>query len=170
MNRTIFFSMAVLLLAGGCGRAGGNLQRDQKQYEVVQEGQAGGVSSTIAAPGETSPPLMPMTGTNYDTTTAFTLDTTGTMTTTALPGTIAGTLPAQPTYRSYPSAPPRPQPATPPPTTTEAPEPAPPADQTAQPAEEKKDEGEREEEDQEDEEDEEDEDEPEQPAPPPPPG
>jgi hypothetical protein len=178
MKRTIIVSITALLLAGACGRAGGNLQRDQKQYEVVEEGQAGSVSSTIAAPGEVLPPLMPMTGTNADTTTAFNLPNAGTMTTTDYPGTIAGTLPSQPTYPRYPSSPPpRPRPAAPPPPTTTASEPPPPAEQPAQPADEKKEEQQNREEEEEEEPEEEEEEEkkdeekkPEQPQPPPPPG
>ena len=60
---------AVALLVFGCGRSG-KMQRDQKQYQVVQEGSASGVTSTINGPGETAPPL---TNTNADTTTNFTL-------------------------------------------------------------------------------------------------
>jgi hypothetical protein len=86
------------------------VQRNQKSYDVVNEGQASGVTSTINGPGETPPP---MTNTSADTTSNFTLapnvDTTGTLP----PGTIAGTLPPAypPMTSSYPAQPraPRPQ-------------------------------------------------------------
>ena len=81
---TIF---SVLIL--GCGRDG--LQREKKNYEVIEEGSAAGVTSTLHGPGETPPPA-PLTGTNADTTTAFALGTTVTDTTSTA-GTLAGTLP-----------------------------------------------------------------------------
>jgi hypothetical protein len=71
MIRKIPTLAALALLVFGCSRSG-KMQRDQKQYEVVQEGSASGVTSTINAPGETKPPL---TDTNVDTTTAFTIPT-----------------------------------------------------------------------------------------------
>src|SRR3954463_11171648 len=71
MIRKIPILAALALLIFGCGRSG-KMQRDQKQYEVVQEGSASGVTSTINAPGETKPPV---TETNVDTTTAFTIPT-----------------------------------------------------------------------------------------------
>ena len=89
-------SVLILLIfaAVSCGRS--KMQRDQKQYDVVPEGSADGVTSTINAPGETNPPMTSstITGTNVDTTTAFTLPGTATETTTGQPGTIAGTLPS----------------------------------------------------------------------------
>ena len=91
MERQIGISLAVLVLAAACHRGSSTMQREQKSYEVVSEGQANGVTSTINAPGETPPPL---TNTSADTTSNFTLapnvDTTGTVP----PGTIAGTMPA----------------------------------------------------------------------------
>lgn len=78
-----------------CGRSN-TMQRNQQPYDVVQEGSTQGVTSTINAPGETNPPVAEptITGTNVDTTTAFTLPATATSTTgTQQPGTIAGTLP-----------------------------------------------------------------------------
>ena len=115
------------------------MQRDQQQYDVVQEGSAnGGVTSTINGPGETPPALTTSTatGTNVDTTTAFTVPGTATATTsTAPPGTIAGSLPDSSTgfpsgYTPRPK--PRPRPATPPPTTTatDTATPPPPTDTT----------------------------------------
>src|SRR3954469_13451237 len=90
MENKLGFALAALVLAAACHRGSSSMQREQKSYGVVQEGQASGVSSTINAPGETTPP---MTNTSADTTSNFTLapnvDTTGTVP----PGTIAGTLP-----------------------------------------------------------------------------
>src|SRR5713226_7362424 len=93
MKKTLIYLASAAVLSAACHRGAGSLPRkDQKQYDVVQEGQASGVTSTINAPGETTPP--PMTGTNYDTTSNFTLpQVSGTATTTQPPGTIAGTLP-----------------------------------------------------------------------------
>src|ERR1041385_7747062 len=71
MIRKIPTLAALALLIFGCSRSG-KMQRDQKQYDVVQEGSASGVTSTINAPGETKPPV---TDTNVDTTTAFTIPT-----------------------------------------------------------------------------------------------
>jgi len=103
--------LIAVVLAAACHRGSGTMQREQKSYEVVSEGQAAGVSSTINAPGETPPPL---TNTNADTTSNFTLmpnvDTTGTMP----PGTIAGTLPATGPVSAMPQMP---RPAAPPPRT-----------------------------------------------------
>jgi hypothetical protein len=71
-------NLATLLFAGvcvvGCGRAK-DMHRQQQSYDVVQEGNASGVTSTINAPGETTPPTATaplttsMTTTNVDTTT-----------------------------------------------------------------------------------------------------
>lgn len=65
--------LTLLLLAGAC-REKGNPARKTENYEVVGEGSAGGVTSTITGPGEQFPALTPsMTGTMADTTTDFTL-------------------------------------------------------------------------------------------------
>jgi|SRR6185369_338649 len=127
------------VLAAACHRGSSTMQREQKSYEVVSEGQAGAASATINAPGETAPPL---TNTSADTTSNFTLtpnvDTSGTM----APGTIAGTLPgatpgapprviitntnppqAPPPRRKQPELPPPPPQQTDPSTTTAAPPP-----------------------------------------------
>src|SRR5436190_936074 len=68
--------------------------RKDQQYDVVEEGQASGVTSTINAPGETPPVTTPpITGTGADTTTAFN-STPGVMSTAGAPaGSLAGTLP-----------------------------------------------------------------------------
>src|SRR5688572_9538489 len=94
MRKTFVSLLSSLLFAAACRRSG-KLNRDQKEYEVVQEGSGGAVSSTISAPGEVAAPLMPtLTGTNADTTSAFNLPNAMTDTSTsAPPGTIAGTLP-----------------------------------------------------------------------------
>jgi len=74
-----------------------NLKRGQQNYDVVQEGSAPGVTSTISGPGETLPPATatPLTGTNADTTTSFTLPETQT-------DTIAGTMPPVPSAAPVP--------------------------------------------------------------------
>ena len=92
--------ITALIIAGlltGCSR--GVTRANQKDYEVVEEGSASGVTSTIAGPGETLPPI---TNTNADTTTAFNLDTNAVPAGPAStqPGTIAGTLP--PAYTPAP--------------------------------------------------------------------
>src|SRR6185369_6958944 len=89
-NKVKVALLAMVLSAAACHRGSSTMQRNQKNYDVVSEGQASGVTSTINAPGEATPP---MTNTSADTTSNFTLspnvDTTGT----AAPGTIAGTMP-----------------------------------------------------------------------------
>ena len=94
-NKLIYPLIASVLLTGAACRGDRNAV-SQQQYESVQEGSAAGVTSTIHGPGETIPP---MTGTNSDTTTTFSLNPNTPPPATAQPGTIAGTLPAQP----YPS-------------------------------------------------------------------
>src|SRR6266581_3838599 len=124
MHPKQFAAIFLILAAASCSRSG-KIQRDQQKYDVIQEGSSdGGVTSTINGPGETTPPLTTstVTGTNVDTTTAFTLPGTATTTSTAPPGTIAGSLPDSTT--GFPSGytparpRPRPRPATPPTTTT----------------------------------------------------
>jgi hypothetical protein len=71
MPRKIATLATIAFLVFGCGRSG-KMQRTQQDYQTVQEGSASGVTSTINAPGEPTPPL---TNTNVDTTTNFTLPT-----------------------------------------------------------------------------------------------
>lgn len=71
MTRKIATLAAIAFLIFGCSRSA-KVQRNQQDYQTVQEGSASGVTSTINAPGETTPPL---TNTNVDTTTNFTLPT-----------------------------------------------------------------------------------------------
>jgi hypothetical protein len=102
-NKLIYPLIATVLLAGAACRGDGKSGSGAgEHYETVQEGSAAGVTSTIHGPGEVVPPL---TGTNADTTTAFTLDP-NVAGAPAQPGTIAGTLPP-PAYPStqtpYPS-------------------------------------------------------------------
>src|SRR5687768_5095355 len=110
MKNKLIVALAVVGLLTACGGRG--TRADQKDYEVVEEGAVEGVTSTIAGPGETVPPI---TGTNSDTTTAFTLDPNAVPPTTPQPGSIAGTLP--PPMPAMPGAPPpmtqRPPDATP---------------------------------------------------------
>jgi hypothetical protein len=108
MRQKIVPLAAVAFLVFSCSRSG-KMQRTQQDYQTVQEGSASGVTSTINAPGETAPPL---TNTNVDTTTNFTLptnpaplgnDTTG--------GSMASSMPAYPT--GTPGMAPAPRPRTP---------------------------------------------------------
>jgi outer membrane biosynthesis protein TonB len=118
-------ALIAMFLAAACHRGSSSMQREQKNYDVVSEGQASGVSSTISAPGEIAPPV---TNTGADTTSNFTLSPNVDPTATT-PATIAGTLPS--TGPTNIPAPPRrviitntkpPRPA-PPSTETEAPPP-----------------------------------------------
>lgn len=87
MNPKVPATVALAILLTACGRDAAH--RDQEQYEVIQEGSASGVTSRIQGPGETLPPI---TGTNADTTTAFTIDPTTATGTAAPAGTM--TMPA----------------------------------------------------------------------------
>jgi hypothetical protein len=69
MTQKVASLTAIAFLVFGCSRSG-KVQRNQQQYQTVQEGSASGVTSTINAAGETTPP---MTNTNVDTTTNLTL-------------------------------------------------------------------------------------------------
>src|SRR5689334_6691623 len=69
MTRRIASFLFIAALASACGRSQ-SAQRKDQNYQVVQEGQASGVTSTINAPGETTPPI---TNTGADTTTNLTL-------------------------------------------------------------------------------------------------
>jgi hypothetical protein len=141
-------SLICLALVLGCGRAQ-TAKRTDQNYQVVEEGQASGVTSTINAPGETTPP---MTNTAADTTTNFTLPDNPAPLGAQPPNTVAGTLPpstaTQPRVQPPPMSSsatvplaqpkPRPQPPrtdttatqTPPPTDTTATEAPPPTDTT----------------------------------------
>lgn len=122
MKNKVIMLLAAVLMVAACGDSEGEAaRRDQQNYEVVQEGAAAGVASTITPVGE-APPLAPVTGTNADTTTAFTIPGQIPPTTSTQPGTLAGTLPP-PAYGSYPGNPPRPR------TTTTAPQPPAPSPQ-----------------------------------------
>ena len=146
MKKSVLIMLAsAVLFATACRGERSELRRDQQEYDVVQEGAGGAVTSTLQAPGETA--LPPLTGTNADTTSAFTLPTTTDPTQSGPPGTIAGTFttgtapgsmpqaPATPPSRPAPRPTPPPQPAPseprqpepqpePPPTTTTTVEPA----------------------------------------------
>lgn len=131
MNPKQFVAILLVLAAASCSRSG-KIERNQQQYDSVQEGSAQGVTSTINGPGETSPPLTTSTatGTNVDTTTAFTVPGTATTTSTQQPGTVASSLPDSTT--GFPSGytPPRPRPRPRPPVTTTT---APPTDTATPP-------------------------------------
>jgi len=113
MIRTTVIFLTCAAFTAACGGRSQSAKRTDPNYQVVQEGQASGVTSTINGPGETPPPL---TDTNVDTTTAFTLPDNPAPLGTQAPGTIAGTLPASPAYppgyMPVPAAP-RPRPVTP---------------------------------------------------------
>src|SRR5713101_8899682 len=91
MKKTLIYLAAAATLAACHGGSGSLKRKDQQQYDVVREGQASGVTSTLNAPGEANPP--PMTATNADTTSNFTIPQVSTTSTSqSAPGTIAGTL------------------------------------------------------------------------------
>ena len=119
MKRTTVLTMLLAVSLAACRDRETEMKRGQQQYDVVEEGSAAGVTSTINPLNEQQPvATAPMTNTAADTTTNFTLpNTLPPMTTTD--GSIAGTLPT-PVYE------PTPRPATPRPRTPEpAPAPAP---------------------------------------------
>ena len=99
----------LILTAVSCGGRQDKMQRDQQNYDVVQEGSTSGNTTNLNAPGETAAPMTTSatTATNVDTTTAFTLPGTATTTSTAPPGTIAGSLPTNSTGSIYGYTPPR---------------------------------------------------------------
>lgn len=70
MRTTLAVLLALSLLAA-CGRSRSDRAQAASDYEVIQEGSAAGVTSTLQGPGEVMPPV---TGTNADTTTAFSFD------------------------------------------------------------------------------------------------
>lgn len=88
-TKLIYPVVLMVVFAAACGGDDGRKSADQAAYETVQEGSASGVTSTIHGPGETLPPI---TGTNADTTTAFTLN--PNVAPGGTPATVAGTLPA----------------------------------------------------------------------------
>jgi hypothetical protein len=127
MTRTTAIFLICAALASGCHRSQ-TARRSAENYQVVEEGQASGVTSTINAPGETPPPL---TDTAIDTTTNFTLPDNPAPLGTQPPNTVAGTLP---TYTAYPPTPaPRPRPVTPPPPMSSGTSAPPPQPQAPQP-------------------------------------
>lgn len=92
--RIVVFLAAAIALAG----CGDRFRREKQiETEIVSESSVSGVTSTIVAPGEKPPPLAgvaPLTGTNADTTTAFTILDSGVSTTAIVdPGSLAGTMP-----------------------------------------------------------------------------
>src|SRR3954471_9845556 len=89
IERLLWIAVVVGVACHGNDKA---VRKDQ-QYDVVQEGQASGVTSTINAPGEAAAVTPPITGTGADTTTAFN-STPGVMSNAGAPaGSLAGTLP-----------------------------------------------------------------------------
>jgi hypothetical protein len=101
MTRRIVPFLLFAALASACGRSQ-SAQRKDQNYQVVQEGQASGVTSTINAPGETTPP---MTNTGVDTTTNLTLLDNPAPLGTQGTSNIAGTLPTTTTPAPAAAAP-----------------------------------------------------------------
>lgn len=96
MKNKLIFPLIFVVFGVACGGDDGARRGSQQSYEVVQEGSASGVTSTIQGPGETLPPL---TGTNADTTTAFAIDpnaVAGAPAPQQTPGTLAGAMPSYP--------------------------------------------------------------------------
>lgn len=107
----VVFLAAAIALAG----CGDKFRREKQiETEIVSESSVSGVTSTIVAPGEKAPPLAgtaPLTGTNADTTTAFTiLDSGVPASSTVDPGSLAGTLPLPGSPDPVTSPPPAPRP------------------------------------------------------------
>jgi hypothetical protein len=135
MKNKLIVALTLAAWLTACGRNDARSSKNQQEYEVVQEGAASGVTSTIQGPGETVPPI---TNTNADTTTAFAFNPGTVTSTTPAPGTVAGTLPP-------PMPPPMPAATPPPPMTSSTrpapvvaqprPQPAPPPTQTEPPPE-----------------------------------
>ncbi|HYK00946.1 MAG TPA: hypothetical protein VE974_04265 [Thermoanaerobaculia bacterium] len=98
MKSKLIYPIVVVVFAAACGGDGedGKTVAGQ-QYETVQEGSAAGVTSSIAGPGETLPPI---TNTNADTTSAFALDPNAASMSPQPSGAVAGTMPppSQPVY------------------------------------------------------------------------
>jgi hypothetical protein len=106
MIRKIAILATFVVLIAGCSRSG-KMQRGQQQYQTVQEGSASGVTSTINGPGETPAPV---TDTNADTTTNFTLPTNPNPLGNSTAGSVVGSIPS--TYPGSAGVPVRRQPRT----------------------------------------------------------
>src|SRR5436309_14016611 len=101
-GKTLMILLAISVAA--CGGRSRTMQRTQQQYDVVQEGQASGATSTINAPGEARPPTA--TQTAVDTTTNFTLPgATASNAATQAPASVATTLPPARTTAGLPGVP-----------------------------------------------------------------
>src|SRR5437764_6676733 len=109
MTRRMASFLLFAALVSGCGRSQPAQRKDQN-YQVVQEGQASGVTSTINGPGEATPP---MTNTGVDTTTNLTLLDNPAPLGTQGTSNVAGTLPQATT--TAPAAPRTAPTSTPPP-------------------------------------------------------
>ncbi|MDQ3280617.1 MAG: hypothetical protein M3Q69_04315 [Acidobacteriota bacterium] len=104
MKSKLIYPIAVVVFAAACGGDGGarGAKQQQASYETVQEGSAAGVTSSLNGPGETLPPI---TNTNADTTSAFTLNPNVAPAGQA-PAAMAGAVPpSQPAYSGASSAP-----------------------------------------------------------------
>ena len=94
MHLRLITVLSCAMLASACRQSGKTLQRQQQQYDVVQEGSSGIVTSSVGEAATTmSPSSTVPNDTAIDTTTNFTL---GGQTPPGAPssGSIAGTLPS----------------------------------------------------------------------------
>lgn len=105
MKSRLMWTLMFVALGVACGGDGSRRGGDPQSYESVQEGSASGVTSTIQGPGEVLPPI---TGTNADTTTAFTIDPNaiGTAPAPLPPNAVAGAMPAPSSMGQAPMVPP----------------------------------------------------------------
>ena len=103
----------MLVLLASFAACGGGDRKAQQDYEVIEEGSAGGVASSIAGPGEALPPI---TGTNAGTTSAFSIDPDSVPE--AETGSIAETLPPMTSAAPPAAAPAAEPPAAQPPSST----------------------------------------------------
>ena len=97
--------LTCVILASGCRQSEKSLQRQQQQYDVVQEGASGTVTSSLGEGTTTTATTVvsASTGTGVDTTTNFTL---GNLTATGStpPGSVGGTLPLTGSFAGAPPA------------------------------------------------------------------
>jgi hypothetical protein len=104
MPSRMMIVLTCVILAAACRQSGQSLQRQQQQYDVVQEGASGTVTSSLGeGTATTAPAVSASTGTGVDTTTSFTLGNLAPMGSTP-PGPIAGTLPVTASFTGAPLA------------------------------------------------------------------
>ena len=97
MVSRLFVFLIPAILMGACRQSGQSLQRQQQQYDVVQEGASSTVTGSIgegtATTATTVTTALTPTDTGADTTTSFTLGGPAPVGN-STPGSLAGTLPA----------------------------------------------------------------------------